>query len=525
MSASWMSGYVGDVNYTLGFYRELAPTYLQAACVLNGVQGPDPTQALRYCELGCGRGYGTVLLAAANPTIEFVGIDFNPSHIAEARDLASRAGIGNITFFELAFGEAAQSNDPRIQQFNIVGIHGVYSWILPTVRDDIHRFLREKLVAGGLVYNSYNALPGWATAAPIQYLVLEAAGRSRRGSIAVVTEAFDLLKKLADGDAAFVRQNPGVKARLQRMAKQDRVYLAHEFVNVGWQPLYVTQAMASFAESKLTYVGSASLLENSLEFAIPKKLRPIVEAAPDVGMRELLKDYIVNKQFRRDLYIKGPQNLTPREKRNRLQKLSFTKTQMTADVPEKFQAPIGEISLKREAVSALLELMERKAITGADLLVGCEKAGLRYGETTALLQLLISSGLVSPARPDNDRVDRSSSQRLNDLVFDISLSTDTHRFLASPVLGSAIGTSFVDRVAAPILIERPTASDVEVASEAFDRLLPLGQSFRLDGKPLSKSEDSVREVARLVKDFRETRLQTWKDLGIAPNVIGSTANA
>lgn len=517
MSASWMSGYVGDVSYTLGFYRELAPTYLQAACVFNGVQGPDPTQALRYCELGCGRGYGTVLLAAANPNIEFVGIDFNPSHIAEARDLASRAGIRNVTFFELAFGEAAQSDHPLIQQFNIVGIHGVYSWVLPAVRDDIHRFLREKLVSGGLVYNSYNALPGWAIAAPIQYLVLEAAARSRRGSVAVVTEAFDLLKKLADGDAAFVKQNPGVNARLQRMAKQDRVYLAHEFVNAGWQPLYVTQTMANFSESKLTYIGSASLLENSLEFAIPKNLRPLVEAAADVGMRELLKDYIVNKQFRRDLYIKGPQQLTLREQRNLFQKLAFARTQMTADVPEKFQIPIGEMSLKRDAVSAFLNLMNGKVTSGADLLVGCEKIGLRYGETIALAQLLINSGLASPARPDSGRVDRSSSQRLNDLVFDISLSMDTHRFLASPVLGSAVAASFVDRVVAPIVKDNPSASDAEVANQAFERLTPLGQSFRLNGEALRKNEESVRAVTSLVTDFRAIRFPVWEAIGIEPN--------
>src|SRR5262245_20624040 len=101
MAASWMSGYVGDVAYTLGFYRELSPTYLNLVCVLNGHNGPRLTQPLRYCELGCGRGYGTALLAAANPTIEFVGIDFNPSHIAEARGLASQAGITNVTFFEM----------------------------------------------------------------------------------------------------------------------------------------------------------------------------------------------------------------------------------------------------------------------------------------------------------------------------------------------------------------------------------------------------------------------------------------
>src|SRR5262249_53676291 len=89
MTPAWMSGYTSDVAYTLGFYKELAPSFLNYVCVINGVEGIPVGDPLRYCELGCGRGYGTTLLAAANPDIEFVGIDFNPLHINEARAFAN----------------------------------------------------------------------------------------------------------------------------------------------------------------------------------------------------------------------------------------------------------------------------------------------------------------------------------------------------------------------------------------------------------------------------------------------------
>jgi hypothetical protein len=67
----------------LGFYLELAPTFLNFACLASSVEGPPLDHPLRYCELGCGRGYDTILLAAANPESEFVGIDSvhqSPSH-------------------------------------------------------------------------------------------------------------------------------------------------------------------------------------------------------------------------------------------------------------------------------------------------------------------------------------------------------------------------------------------------------------------------------------------------------------
>src|SRR5262249_43548645 len=159
-------------------YRELAPTFLNFACVINGVVAPEPEKPLRYCELGCGRGYGTVLLAAANPNSHYVGIDFNPAHIAEARGLAKRAGVSNVTFLEMSFGDAATSSRPELADFDIVALHGVYTWIMPEVKAQIIDFVREKLVSGGLVYVSYNCMPGWAPVGPMQRLLKEVGDRS-----------------------------------------------------------------------------------------------------------------------------------------------------------------------------------------------------------------------------------------------------------------------------------------------------------------------------------------------------------
>jgi len=508
-----MSGYVGDVAYTLGFYRELAPSYLNATCVLNGYEGLKVSDSLRYCELGCGRGYGTVLLAAANPNIEFVGIDFNPSHIAEARGLASSAGIKNITFFEMGFGDAARSGDQRLSEFNIVGIHGVYSWVMPEVRNEIHQFLRDKLLAGGVVYNSYNTLPGWTTAAPIQHLIMELSQRSSRDSIAVVNDAFALLKTLADHKSAFIAQNPGVKARLERMSKQDKAYLVHEFVNAGWEPLYVTQAMKNLSECKLTYVGSASLLENRTDLCVPKDLLGVVRDAPDAGMRELLKDYIVNKQFRRDVYVKGPQQLSVRDQRQRISELIFSRTLMSKTLPEKFALPIGEIVPKPGTISALLNSVGERPTSGADLLASGQRAGILDSDTVLILLLLISAGALSPARPDHDKVDRTSGHRLNSALMQASAAADTHRFLASPVLGSAIAAPFVDRIVGALAADRNT-SDTDVAASAFDRLRAAGQSFRRDGQALAKSPENIAEIAKMVREFREVRLPVWRSLAL-----------
>jgi len=513
MSANWTSGYVGDVSYTLGFYRELAPTFLNFCAVVNGVAGPPLNRPLRYCELGCGRGYGTTLLAATNPDYEFVGVDFNPSHIAEARSLAARANISNVTFFESSFGNAARSSDRKLAEFDIVVLHGVYTWVERAVRADICDFIREKLLAGGLLFNSYNVLPGWAMATPIQHLLMEVARRSPRDSIAALKEGYELLRTLNEKSSGFVTQNPGIKARIENMGKQDQSYLVHEFLNAGWEPLYITDVMANFAEAKLTYVGSAALLENRIDLCVPRDLQPMVNAAPDLAMRELLKDYAVNKQFRRDIYMKGPQLLPQQEQRQRFREVGFTLATMAKDLPEKFAFPVGELTPKREALMALADCMRDKPANGADLFAAGEKVGLREPDVTLLLILLVQGGLAAPSRPDHATVDRSASDRLNDTIMDLTVGGDTHRFVCSPVQGSAFTTSFIDRLVAPLIVKSPKESDAKIARQAFERLEKAGRGFYRDGKTLEKSDENIEEIARTVKEFRELRLPRWRTLG------------
>lgn len=514
VNAAWTSGYVGDVAYTLGFYPELAPSILNYACLVNGVEGLPLSRKLRYCELGCGRGYGTTLLAAANPDIEFVGIDFNPSHIAEARTLAKRAGIVNVAFFESSFRDAARSNDPRLIEFDIVALHGVYAWVEQVVREDVHEFIRAKLVSGGLAFVSYNTMPGWARMIPVQRLLIEAANRSGGDSLARVSKGADLLKQLIEKSSGFTTQDPVLKERLAKSIEQDKHYLAHEFLASGWKPLFVTETIAALADVKLSYVGSANIAENRPGLCVRKDLLDTVAAAPDVAMRELIKDFAVNKQFRRDVYVKGPQQLSPQEQERRLQGLTFALTSTGQEAPEKMRIPTGEVTANKYVVDAVWRCVIKGARTGAEILSEAAKTGAKPSYVWQLVEMLVHNGIISPGRGDAARVDGSASRRLNETVMELTLSADTHRFLASPVLGSAVRANFLDRIVAPLLVRNSQVDDIKIAGAAFDRVMESGQHLIQHGRPMAKNDENLREVARTVREFREVRLPRWRALAI-----------
>src|SRR5258708_24311155 len=97
--ADWGSGYITDKTYVHDFCRVQTPPMLALAALTGGVQAPGAAgEPLTYCDLGCGQGYTANLIAAANPAAQVLGVDFNPSHVANARALASAAGPAHVSF-------------------------------------------------------------------------------------------------------------------------------------------------------------------------------------------------------------------------------------------------------------------------------------------------------------------------------------------------------------------------------------------------------------------------------------------
>src|SRR5438128_2046070 len=94
--------YVTDVSYVRRIDNDLSPVRMRIVAALNGFP-PPPAKDYTYCELGCGYGDTPLLLAAANPTSRFFGVDINPEHVAEGERLARESELTNVRFLERDF--------------------------------------------------------------------------------------------------------------------------------------------------------------------------------------------------------------------------------------------------------------------------------------------------------------------------------------------------------------------------------------------------------------------------------------
>ena len=252
----WTSGYVAEIDYTHGYYRETAPGLIDFALLLSGHEPPSRA-AMRYLELGYGQGLSANIHAAAVAG-DFWGADFNPAHAGNAQSLAEHSG-SEARFFDDSFADLLTRED--LPAFDYIVLHGVWSWVSDENRRAIVEIIRRRLKVGGAVYISYNTLPGWAVAMPLRHMLTlhaEMAGSDAQGVVGRIAASIAFGAKLAEVGARYYAANPTAKGRLDAIAGQNRNYLAHEYFNRDWAPMYFSEAHDRLSEAKLSYACAAA---------------------------------------------------------------------------------------------------------------------------------------------------------------------------------------------------------------------------------------------------------------------------
>ncbi len=122
----WSDGYVAGIDYPAAFFREQSPAHLSFACVLNGVEPVPLDRPFTYMELGAGQGLTANILAASNPQGRFYAVDFSPTQVASARQLAESAELDNLKFLENSFAELA-AGQVELPPLDFIPMYGVHS--------------------------------------------------------------------------------------------------------------------------------------------------------------------------------------------------------------------------------------------------------------------------------------------------------------------------------------------------------------------------------------------------------------
>lgn len=511
---NWTDGYVAEIDYTYGFYRELTPALLQFALLLQGVAAPDIGKAFTYCELGYGQGFGANLLAAANPHGEFRGTDFNPQHAAGARSLAAAAGLENAVWSEDSFCEFLQRDLP---DFDFISLHGIYSWISAENRAAIVEFIRRRLKPGGVVYISYNALPGWAPAMPLRQLMTAhaaALGAAGMPLASRLQQALQFSEELTRMNAGFFRSNPGLAQRLEKLKGQNPNYLAHEYLNRDWVPKYFSEVSTEMTAAKLTFAGSANCLDHVDAVNYPAEVAERLAKIADPVFRETVRDYVINAQFRRDLFVRGKRTLSSTERSERLLDTRFMLQTARSRIKLEINLPIGQVNLQPAVYEPLLDALQEQSLTLRELV---QRPPLREAGSQRLIQaltILVGLGHVQPCLDSiSATAARVSAAALNRAIMAESLRQQRYNYLAAPETGSAVPVSQISQFFISGY-ESGARGPQALASVAWQALQHQGVRMLRDGKPLATESENLEMLKAFVGTFETEELPALRKLGI-----------
>ena len=509
---TWTGGYVSDVAYTFGYYTELNP--LRARLPLLA-QGLDTGKIQSACELGFGQGLSVNIHAAASD-VAWYGTDFNPAQAAFAQELAAASGAAAHLYDE-AFEAFCQRTD--LPDFDFVGLHGIWSWISQENRATLVDFLRRKLRPGGLLYVSYNTMPGWAAFAPLRGLLAEHAevmGARGQGSAARIDGALDFADRLIAVDPGFARANPHAAARLKALRPQNRNYIAHEFFNQDWRPMSYGEVASQLSPAKLSFAASATYLDHLDVLNLTPDQQALLAGIGDRNFQQSVRDFMVNQVFRRDYWQKGHLPLSPRAAAEALRAEAVALASPRQAISLKVTGALGEASMNEPVYGPILEYLGCNGVcTIGDVEAALAGQGIDLPQIVQALLVLSSGRDVVPAQSASQTAAaRPRTDRLNNILRARARDGSDIQFLASPVSGGGVPLTRFDQLfleAYSLGRREPEAC----ADFAWDILQAQAQVILKDGAALQTPAENLAELVRQAREFCIGALPRLQALGVA----------
>jgi SAM-dependent methyltransferase len=488
-----------DVRYIAAYQPDVSPARMQLALAMaDTAWRPLDRERLAVLDLGCGRGVTVCALAAANPGWDVIGLDLQPVHIAEAREVAADGGLDNARFIEADITELDEERSTRLlPELDVVICHGVWTWVPDNVREGIVRLLRHRLKPGGIAYFGYNAMPGWGDTLVLQR-VLEESARQVGGTEAMrANHALDVLERLRAAGAHYLP--PGnVLDQIVSKGRKAPAYMVHEWLTSFWRPAFHADLARALVGARMEYGGCARPSGSMPAMQMTEAQRGILDDPPPGFDRETLADTFLARRFRTDIFVRGRQG----GGRRMLPEFRLALSAAPEHIKLEIRTALGELTLPDGQIGVLLRALAEgpKRIGDLARLPGCEDLS-----PLDLALMLVESGVANPVwrdRPD-DAAARARLLRCNRTLLrhfgSESTAISAPLGAAVPMLGSALAMSASDLAVVTSLQDGLPPDAARIAAHLMDGTH--------DAEERARAEDGIgRALARY--------LPAWRAMGL-----------
>jgi SAM-dependent methyltransferase len=455
------------------FARELAPSYIDNTCIVNGFAPPDGSPlgegvgaGFAWCELHCGSAVTATLLAAANPLGDFHAVDTRATLLEQGRALAADANVRNIAFHELRVEQALSSSFPA---FDYIVLNGIYSWVPLAERGVILAFVRKFLKPGGAVLVTYNARPGWNRLDPFRRIFREAT-RGRDVDIKTRFDAArDIYAKLLEAKAPALMATGVTPATITEIESIPLDVVAADYANDFAEPLYATEVFSDFAAIDCIFAGPIEMSESAAVVMAHEPFKSVMSRMPHAAGKELAKDMLRDTRFRRDVFVRGGRRMAADNRAMVMSGLAFALEQPATLTRYDVKVPYGEVRFDNPQAHALVAALEQAPRTLGDLIAEAMARGDDADAIVANIHALLITGQARPvyrATPEAVKSARALS---------LAIRSRAGTPEAVGFLPTAFGTAFAVPTPDQVFLTLPRnmAAD-EMARLASEKLPPMG---------------------------------------------------
>lgn len=288
-----------DLMYESGAFSQTAINNLEARARLMGLQ-PAPAANAKVLELGCSMGGNIITQALYYPDAEFTGIDLSGRQVAQGNAIIEKMGLENVRLEE----KDILTVDESFGKFDYIIVHGIWSWVPDAVKDKIFSICRNNLTEHGIAYISYNVYPGWKRQEQLREIMYFAGrdvleepleARTRKG-----LDALKALAEILENDKGL--GGSGKLPAIQKILNQNTYYVAHEYMEIFNDPIYVNGFIEWANRHRLAYIGDTDLHASFVSWmAEHTRERILALAGGDYIAKEFYSDILSDRQFRRSL--------------------------------------------------------------------------------------------------------------------------------------------------------------------------------------------------------------------------------
>ena len=505
---TWADGYPTDSPYSEEYISALSPVELRLPLVLAGLTPPPLAEGFDYCELGCGPGLTTALLAAAHPQGRFFATDFNPTHIAQARRFCAERGIANAFFFDDSFAEFASRDLP---QFDYIALHGVWSWVSAEQRALIREFLGRKLKVGGAAYVSYNAKPGKLLHDTVRRVLRDLSGDPGAPAEERAAAGMDLLNRCLKEPYGAFKVIKDRERIMQGLAGKEPSYLAHEYLGEHWESFYCDQVHADLAAARLSYVATLDVVLNLEALSVPPALAEEHRRLPGAAQKLLFRDLLLNVGFRKDLFVRGPLPLSEAGLRRAWETTYLGRAPFHREFVEEFGCPAGVVRLDRDPLArSAYDLLGQRSVSLAELFALAPGGG---PEMINVILLLLATEQARPFAAAYDIPDGglglapANAHSLREAV-----ENGKGCWLASPQFGNAVLMTLDECLLLDAMLRGVPADQVpaRVAADTF----AVRRGIEVEGKHVESEADLAEFLTRRWAAWRPTVPRELARIGV-----------